>query len=626
EADFEKTTWLQKGIISLVAVPLVLNDVLLGFFGVVSQYSERQWSSGEVKLLELLGSIFVNALVHRQSIEQLRASEAHNRALLAAIPDLVFVLTQEGVFLNCTQKEGLTLLLPPEQFIGRHMAEVLPPDVAQIAQENIDRALETGAVQCYEYELLLPGDVTPRIYEARLSLSSEGQVLVVSRDVTDYKDAVAALQWRNHELSFLNRVVLIGASSTDVIEVLQVLCDELAFTFELPQVGAAFVDIETGTFEIVAEYHIPSRLPIIGNREQVQDVGEFMRLFDTQQPLHITGQALDKLGELGCAVHQQGTESVLFVPLVVRNKVISVLGMDITPMQTLDDPADLMLIQSAAMAAAQALEAVELNQTLQRRAKNLESLVEQRTKELQVALAQAKAADLAKTRFLRSVSHELRTPLTDMKLYLDLLERGRGDRRQSYFEALRHITDDFQALIEELLEISRFDLGNVQIHLWPTDINQLVKLVVDAYRKQFVEHNLCLEVLPAQRLPLMSVDTKLMQRAINNLLKNALIYTPSGGDISVYTDIGTRDEQEWVIISIKDTGVGISEEDYPLLFTPFFRGKAYENHNVPGAGLGLPITKQILELHDGNLTVESELGKGSVFTIWLPMTLSVGDP
>jgi PAS domain S-box-containing protein len=239
---------------------------------------------------------------------------------------------------------------------------------------------------------------------------------------------------------------------------------------------------------------------------------------------------------------------------------------------------------------------------------------------LRTALRQAEAAAEVQSRFVSNVSHELRTPLTNITLYLDLLERGKPERHPFYMETLHRETGRLKFLIEGLLRLSRLDLQEVTPRPRPLDVNALVETLALDRRPLFAEQGLQIDTQLEPALPVVSADPQLLEQVLTNLLSNALNYTPDGGRVWVQTDRNATDGQSWVTVSVRDTGVGISAEEQARLFTRFYRGAASRNPQTaaPGTGLGLAISQEIMALHAGRITVESEVGEGSTFTLWLP--------
>jgi PAS domain S-box-containing protein len=238
--------------------------------------------------------------------------------------------------------------------------------------------------------------------------------------------------------------------------------------------------------------------------------------------------------------------------------------------------------------------------------------------ELRAAKEQAQAADRAKTEFLSNVSHELRTPLTNLKLYVSLLQRGKPEKQGAYLATIRHETERLEALIEGLLDISRLDLGKITPQMEPVDLNDLVCTLYEDRRLLFVERDLLFRVQTMPDLPPVLVDPRLIEQVLTNLLDNALNYTPSGGQVYLTTALTSQDPAR-VTVSVQDTGLGILPHEQNHLFERFQRGTASQKTKTPGTGLGLAISKEIIDLHGGDITVQSQPGRGSIFTVWLPL-------
>ncbi|RPI34408.1 MAG: GAF domain-containing protein, partial [Chloroflexota bacterium] len=230
--------------------------------------------------------------------------------------------------------------------------------------------------------------------------------------------------------------------------------------------------------------------------------------------------------------------------------------------------------------------------------------------------------DQMKTKFVSDVSHELRTPLTNLTIYLDLLSNVTDHKKsQSYIETLRRETGRLTHLIEDLLTISRLEAGRVEIFIKQVDVNRLITELVQDRLFMANSHGLLLSCETAPHLPYASADVRMLMQAISNLLTNAINYTPPEGAICLRSAKVDKENQAWVTISIIDNGVGIPPGELPLIFDRFFRGTASFETKAPGTGLGLPISKEIIERMGGTIEVESELGSGSTFTVWLRAVL-----
>jgi signal transduction histidine kinase len=236
---------------------------------------------------------------------------------------------------------------------------------------------------------------------------------------------------------------------------------------------------------------------------------------------------------------------------------------------------------------------------------------------------------------LYPVDHELRTPLSSITSYLYLLDHGKPEKREQYMTTLHRETALLQRLIEDLLDLSRLDQGRTRFDLAPVDVNRLVAMLVDARALMVSQRRLTLEVHTEPGLPAVLGDANMLMQVLTNLIANAVNYTPAGGVITISTALRNRywvlgiEESDtqypipdtqvpWVTISVSDTGLGITPEDQAHIFERFYRGEAARQVGVAGTGLGLSICQEIVQRHNGKITVESGVGQGSTFTVWLP--------
>lgn len=250
-------------------------------------------------------------------------------------------------------------------------------------------------------------------------------------------------------------------------------------------------------------------------------------------------------------------------------------------------------------------------------AHNLEERVETRTQELGAAVSKLQELDRRKSMFVSTASHELRTPLTSMMVHLANLRDGvdgpiTDDQRLSLSRVETKLSD-LHNLIDELLDLSRIEDGHITAHLEPVVLGSIiVKAVDDLQALAQGRHVKILMSLPAD-LPPVLADPNKLYRIVLNLLHNAIKFTDTGTTIDISVASFPDDE---IQISIRDAGPGIESDDVNKIFQPFYRGSSTLG-KVNGAGLGLTITKLLVELHHGRLWVETSPGQGSCFSFSL---------
>jgi two-component system, OmpR family, sensor histidine kinase MtrB len=221
-------------------------------------------------------------------------------------------------------------------------------------------------------------------------------------------------------------------------------------------------------------------------------------------------------------------------------------------------------------------------------------------------------------RFVSDVSHELRTPLATVRMAADYIHSARAGLPPDAQRAavlLERELERFENLLEDLLEISRFDAGVVVLDAVEVDLAGLLDEVVDAL--DVLAHNrevsMSLEIDRAGGPPLVAADPRRLDRVFNNLVKNAIEHT-SAGEVRIKVE---RDDP-WVVVTIEDEGEGIPEEDLQHIFERFYRADVHRARTQGGTGLGLAIALENVNLHRGDIDVVSQVDKGSVFTVRLP--------
>ncbi len=347
---------------------------------------------------------------------------------------------------------------------------------------------------------------------------------------------------------------------------------------------------------------------------KVIDVPALQFMFQTGQPVIISNLASDPRWPRVPAIAWAG--SYAGAPIRVKSSVIGFLQVINTVPRTFT-PLQAEQLQAFADQAAIAIENARLYDQVQRYADELEQRVAERTHELSAAYERLKALDQIKDQFVSRVSHELRTPIANIQLYLNLLDRGKPEKHADYVQTLRQEAMRLNRMIEDLLDISHLDMGKTEFRFVPTDINHLAATLILERKPEALERSLTLLQELQSDLPLVHADPALVRQALSNLLVNALNFTPAGGTVTCRTEMRNYADRDWVTITVKDTGSGIAADELPHLGERFYRGRAARNYRVPGTGLGLAIGKEIIDRHDGRLTIDGEVGQGASFTIWL---------
>lgn len=282
---------------------------------------------------------------------------------------------------------------------------------------------------------------------------------------------------------------------------------------------------------------------------------------------------------------------------------------------------DLRLLKIFAPEAAVAIQNAQSYEEVNRFSITLQQEVDKATKELSIANIKLKALDKLKDEFLSLASHELRTPMTAIKSYLWMVLEGRGgkvtEKQKYYLDVAYKSTDRLIALVNDMLNISRIESGKITLIPVHAHLDQLVDDVVVEMTPRSTELGIEISVVSSPTLPEVWVDLDKIKEVLINLVGNSLKFTPRGGKIT----IKLQKKDNFVETSVSDTGAGIKTEDLPRLFQKFSMiggNSAQREKNTKGTGLGLYISKLIVELHGGKIWAQSQgIGKGATFTFSL---------
>jgi signal transduction histidine kinase len=266
--------------------------------------------------------------------------------------------------------------------------------------------------------------------------------------------------------------------------------------------------------------------------------------------------------------------------------------------------------------------------------KNLEVRVKERTSDLEESrkailhmlrdlredVDKLKEVDRMKNEFISVVSHELRTPLTPLMDYASILLEGMvgpyNEKQKEIFQSLLRLSKRELNLINSLLDISRLEVGIYKPNKVPIQLGALIQDSLMDIKKDADEKKLSVSVEIQEKVSTIMADENLIARLIAQLINNALKFTPEGGSIKI--KCSTEDNN--VRFEITDTGIGIAADKLPRIFEKFFQADSSYARKFGGMGLGLAICKQIVEVHNGKIWVESEgLGRGTKFTFTLPI-------
>jgi len=220
----------------------------------------------------------------------------------------------------------------------------------------------------------------------------------------------------------------------------------------------------------------------------------------------------------------------------------------------------------------------------------------------------------AKSEYVSMVAHEIRTPLTSIQGFSEMAASPDTppEKRKEYYRIILTESERLSRLVTNLLNLSRIEAG-LELNREPVDVPELVLGEMEFFRSQTDVHRL--EYKGSRDIPTVFADPERLRQVLQNLLSNAIKYSPGGGRV----EVETGREGRYVTISVRDEGIGIPAEELPRIFEKFSRVERDEATGISGTGLGLAIVKHLVELHGGKITAQSEPGRGSTFTVYLPI-------
>lgn len=431
-----------------------------------------------------------------------------------------------------------------------------------------------------------------------------------------YQGSVQDLERRAATLSVLNTIAETANGTFDLQQVFDTTLDQLLTSIGWDMGTVYLWDERTHTLDLVSLAGMPEAMI---RRRLFYKMGE-----------GIIGQAAESrtlTRSEKCEPLAQGEPACeIALPLITAPGILlGVLSIASSQPASLDEH-DENLLSTVAQQVALTVDKSQLYQAVSAHADDLEQQVALRTEELataidelSVALERAKEADKLKSMLLSTVSHELRTPLATIKGNASLLiehhARIAPDMLSEHLQDIEEETDKLTDLISNLLEMSRIEAGMLHIQRDPVSIEDVLEGTMASAAVRMAEHPLALDM--PSGLPKVYGDPRRIEQILANLLDNAGKYSPPGSRIDVRASL----DRDMVVVTVSDQGQGMTAEQQEHIFDRFYQIQP-SSPGIRGIGLGLAICRGLVEAHDGEIWVESEVGKGSTFSFSLPLARS----
>ena len=527
------------------------------------------------------------------------STQRQSEALLAAARDAVLVVDDARTIVDVNPAACRLLGLSPRELRGRRIDDFLEPGVGleRAWQVFLDSGEQTG-----ELRVIRPdGEVRDVEYSATARFIA-GRHMAILRDIAGRKRAEAerAEARQREELRLRETQTLLAVSralgsTLDPTETMRRVAREIALALGADMVGAYLADAARKSLWPVAGYHVPPdmldtfrRVPIpLQNHPAIEEAWTHRRAVWTDD---MPGDPRVDLETLRHFPHQ----SDLFVPIRIKDRPVGGFFVIWWTARRSFTESEIRLLQGISDLAGIFLDNAQLYR-------------------------ETAEANRAKDEFLATLSHELRNPLgaiANAVAALDRLESS-GEAAGRLREIIRRQSRHLSRLVEDLLDVARATAGKIALHRQPVDLSEVAAGCVAALREtgRARPHVVRFRAEPV----IVNADATRLAQIIANVLDNAVKFTPSGGSVDVEV---VRDGQE-AVLRVRDTGVGIDAETLPRIFELFAQADQPMDRSVGGLGVGLTLTRRLVEMHGGTITAASDgHGCGAEFTVRLPVEIA----
>jgi PAS domain S-box-containing protein len=571
----------------------------------------------------------------RQRIEaELRCSTARNEAILEAALDSVILMDASGRIVQFNPAAEKTFDWRREEALGADLGElIVPPALREAHGKGLVHYLKTGEAKMFNRRMELTavrkgGEEFPvEVIIAPIVTDGPAMFAGYMRDITERKKTEAALAERMRQSSLIAAIGLALTHDTDLRTMLQQCAKILVHHLDGALVRLWTLHETEWVLEIQASAGISTHIDGPDSRVPVGQ-GKIGLIAQEWKP-YLTNAVVDDL-EIGAHkwVQREGIVAFAGYPLLLDSKLVGVMAMFAQhelPTSVLDDMAavgDAIALgverKRAELALTQYTQDLELAKEAQERhAQKLTELVEQ----LSLAQQKAEAATRAKSEFLANMSHELRTPLNAIILYSEMLQEEAEERSQDDFvpdlQKIQSASKHLLGLINDILDLSKIEVGKMDLCLERFDVRQMLEDLISTVSPVVEKNGNRFTVSYGEALGIICADLTKTRQILFNLLSNASKFTKEG---TVHLEVrrGTVDGRECCMFQVRDTGIGMTPEQMQKLFQPFTQADASTTRKYGGTGLGLAIVWRFCQMMGGDISVESKLGEGSMFTVHLP--------
>ncbi len=563
-------------------------------------------------------------LRRRQQAEQLRYSELRLRELLDSLPDLVQSVDQNGHFRYVNQTWKETLGYSDEELASLHVWDILRPDQLPKCQLLFQEAFHKRQLFHVEtvfrakdgHPIFVRGNVTVR----EDPITGEPLTRAIFRDVTEEHRQLELLRYQESLSSALARVAQNLLHGSNPNEALPQVLSIMGEAFNVEALYLVTLSPQGGAQPFAVWLREEERSALL--EESFRQWGaEWNRSVRDRLLAFAVVEGYGQ--ELPEPHRQRGVRALLWVPISTPHGALwGFIGVEDWKQDRFWSPTERTVLQNLAALVLSVLDRFHAYEQLQRLAEDLleaHRAVEAHAEELRAANEALRERNAEKDRIMSIVSHDLRSPLSGIRGLAELLQGPEAEDPalvREFAQLIIDAADQLLDLVNDLLEVTRVESGRARLSLSEIDLCQLARGAAKLLEPIARSKELTL-VLDCPETPVvLTADEPKLRQILNNLLSNAVKFTPRGGRICTRI----RSTENGVQLVVEDTGIGIPPEHLPHLFEKFGPHQRPGTQGERGTGLGMPIVKHFVELHGGRIEVESSVGVGTRFTIWLPLS------
>lgn len=590
----------QRGTKNLLLMPLLGDEEVIGTIGVAFYESNRIISPDETRVLETIVSQVSTAIQKSGLFERIEQSETNLRALFSAMEDVVLVITREGRYDQIAPTNPNLLIRAPHELLGKTYHEVLPKETADVFISKVLETLNSNQKVQFEYDLLLHDQIF--WFLATLSKLDEDRVFWVARDITERKKAEEAIQRRNQYLAVSAEIGKIVTSTLDLNTIFAKTVSLITERFNFYH-AAIFVAEETGFNAVLREGtgKAGAEMKKQGHALPINDQSIVGKVSSQGNPVVSNDVTKDPFHKPNPLLPETKAEAA--IPLRIGSRIIGVIDIQSKNINAFSDD-EISVLQTLADQVAVAIDnarSFELSQQ---------------------AVMEMREIDRLKSQFLANMSHELRTPLNSIIGFSRVILKGIDgpitELMQQDLTAIYNSGQHLLGLINDILDLAKIEAGKMELAFDEVNISDLVSSVLSTMSGLIKDKSIQMKRNVEDGIPAVKADAIRIRQVMINLLSNAAKFTEEG-EILVNVETYKNNGRNEIKISVIDSGSGISEADQEKLFQPFSQVDASPTRKTGGTGLGLSICKQLINMHGGEIWVESQEGVGSKFHFTLPM-------